>query len=313
MAFFAYIDCSGSGLDPNSTVITAAGYVAHEDEWAKFERLWTAALQKHGVKALHMKEFAHSAKKSEFASWKGKEDKRIAFMSDMTGVIKSCDLQRVSMTIVLAHYDECNRKYRMRETDLTPYTTAVLKAISHLVSWHRERAFNEPLMILLEKGDNDQATLGRFLGRLSEWDIDLVTPPIPQKKQWKDASGVTHYCVPFQAADFLCYEHAKMHTDYLVKGKTTVRETIFQVEYPPKGDELMAQLMTSKWLEAMAKQWKITPRFNHCTSGNDEGLAADPLCYLNIDEPLISDSSPESRSKKPPRAVVEAFAWLPRF
>ena len=76
MAFIAYLDCSGDGTDASATVVSVGGYVAHESQWAEFERRWSEALKSARVDSLHMKEFAHSV--GPFKDWKGEDEKRAA-------------------------------------------------------------------------------------------------------------------------------------------------------------------------------------------------------------------------------------------
>jgi hypothetical protein len=91
MAFLAYIDASGSGLDPNIRAISVGGFVAHEDVWAEFERRWRDVLQRFAITALHMKDYAHS--KGEFAGWRDDSDRRVAFTVAIADVIRSSGLQ----------------------------------------------------------------------------------------------------------------------------------------------------------------------------------------------------------------------------
>ena len=305
MAFFAYVDCSGDANDPNIRVITVAGYIAHEGQWAIFEERWTSVLQSFGVDALHMKEYAHSAKGSQFENWRSDTKKRNDFMAALTAVINSCEFQSVSVTIPLSEYDKANDDSLIREGFGPPYAVAALKAVADTTTWHKRHGHDEPLMILLEKGDNEQASFTRLLERLGEWNIDLVTPPIIQPKKWKTASGKTQYCVPFQAADFLCYEHAKMFTDFIKTGKTTVRESIFSVSYPPRGDEDMNQVLHAGWMRGIADRFNVARRFNRPSDGETE-MPSEALTFLDMDQPLVATVNPASCSKKASRAVVEA-------
>ena len=309
MAFLAYIDCSGDARDPQAKVISVAGYIAHEDQWARFEEQWTRVLDQYGVPALHMKEFSHSVKGSAFETWKGDNAKRNAFMAALTDVVNDCNLQVVSTTLVLAAYEDSNRDLMLREAFGAPYAVATLKTVAETVAWHKRHAINEPLLILLEKGDNEQSSFSRLLERLGEWNLDLVTQPVIQRKQWKNASGQICYCVPFQAADFISYEHGKMFTDRLAKGKKTVRESVFKVSYPANGDAVMSQLLGRKWVRDFATHFKVTPRFNRPSDGVSK-MPTDPLCYLNMEQPLVSTVNPESWSTQAPRAVVEAVVLI---
>ena len=113
MAFIAYIDGSGDGTDPKTTVVSVGGYIAHESRWAEFERRWRAALDVNGVPALHMKEFAHST--GPFKDWKGNEPKRSSFLADLVAIINDCTIQTVSTTILMNAYRQVNDRYAIEE------------------------------------------------------------------------------------------------------------------------------------------------------------------------------------------------------
>lgn len=310
MTLFAYLDCSGDSRDPQARVITVAGYIAHEKQWALFEEQWAAALKTYGVDALHMKEYAHSVKGSAFEAWKGDTAKRNGFIGALTDVINGCQLESVSTTLSLTAYENCNADWLLREAFGAPYAVATLKTVAETVGWHSRHAADEPLLIVLEKGDNDQAAFNRTLARLGEWNLDLVTQPIIQKKHWKSADGRTQYCLPFQAADFVCYEHAKMFTDLIVKGKRNVRESIFRVSYPARGDVQMAQFLGEKWIRGFARHFKVLPRCNRASDGVS-AMPNEPLCYLDMDQPLVAYINPTSWSKQALRVAVEVIARVP--
>lgn len=312
MAFLAYIDCSGDARDPQSRVIAVGGYVAHEDQWADFELKWTAILRAFGVDALHMKEYAHSVKGSAFESWRGDEVKRRAFMESLTGVINECGLHSISSTLLLSAYDAADNEYLLRDAIGPPYAVATLRTVAQVYRWHSRRQHAEPLLIRLEHGDNDQGSFRAALERLAKGRAnDIGQWPLPVKKKHTVPSGETVHVVPFQAADFICYEHAKMFTDMLVKGKKTVRESLFRVSYPWKGDDDAHQWMNIDSVRSLARALGVTPRYNR--DSNDikvRDLPNDPLAYSGIDQPLVSFSSRASRSVSASRCVVQSVRLI---
>lgn len=218
MAFFGYLDGSGDSVDPQSKVVSVSGFIAHESQWAEFERRWNEILGRYGVSALHMKEFAHSIKGSDFETWKGDKTKRDSFMSELTDVINGCTVHSVGATVVRAAYDNCNDDYALRESFGGAYAICAVQSVAMAIKWHRDNKLTEPLILIIEKGDTDQSGFTDFIKKLGGWKgFDLVTEPIFQKKKWKDdVTGEVHYCVPFQSSDFLAYEHTKMFTDFII-------------------------------------------------------------------------------------------------
>lgn len=49
----AYLDASGSVVDPKCRFFTVAGYVATEEQWDAFEEQWQNTLNDAGMPQLH--------------------------------------------------------------------------------------------------------------------------------------------------------------------------------------------------------------------------------------------------------------------
>jgi hypothetical protein len=288
MAFLAYIDAAGDAKDPKTVAVSVGGYIAHESQWAAFERVWTRILDRHGVPALHMKEYAHSARGSCFEKWKGDEAKRAAFMSELIDTIRDHTIEHVVSTIPVSTYDAVNARYLLREAYGGCYAMGLLSAIAFAVKWHRTSEQTEPLIVLIEKGDNEQPDFRRVMARLPAWNVAMVSEPAVVKKKWIDPSGVTRYCVPFQAADFLAYEHAKFFTDLILRQKNIARQSLRAAMRPPK--DRTSMLLTAGYLQRLAKGLGISVRFNRPFQGEDvSDLPLEPLCYGDMDRPLISE------------------------
>lgn len=287
MAYTAYVDCSGDAVDPQTKVIAVAGYIAHDDQWTEFSRRWSSVLNSYGITSLHMKDFAHSVR--EFSSWKGVTTKRNGFIAALTDIINTCTMESVSTAMLVDAYTQCDNRYALRETLGPPYAVAMLTTLARTAQWHRRRQLLEPLSFVIERGDNEQTAFRRVLERLGKWDLGNARPPAIQAKRWVDALGVVNHCLPLQAADFLSYETAKMFTDYLGKGKRVVRESIFRVSYPPRGDDKdqeLRQFMAPDTLAKLAEGLSIVRRYN-LPIDKGEPLPLDPLCYLSTDCPLV--------------------------
>ena len=64
MAFFSYLDGSGSALDPKIEAVSVSGFVAHETQWQRFEELWRALLIEFDLTEFHMAHYFQ--RKGEF-------------------------------------------------------------------------------------------------------------------------------------------------------------------------------------------------------------------------------------------------------
>jgi hypothetical protein len=100
VALKVYFDDSGEEEDAQHRACAVAGYVGDNDAWDKAQALWNAALTKHGVPYLHMKEFAHHA--GPFAKFRNDEPARVQFLSDLIDVVRQAGLTGIASITRLA-------------------------------------------------------------------------------------------------------------------------------------------------------------------------------------------------------------------
>jgi hypothetical protein len=266
MAVIGYCDCSGSAEDPNVKVLAVGGLVGHESKWQKFESDWNGMLSKFGVSELHMKHFAHSAKGSEFESWKGQEEKRRDFMQAAGRIINDCELVAVGCAVFLPDYFEGNRRNMFIENGFSPYMIAAMSAYSTTVDWYRRQPPpKEQLLFVYEYGDNNQNDLRGYLDILGQLknDLPFLTLPIFQRKRVSDVDGNVQYCLPLQAADFVCYEQAKAVTN-MVRGIATPRRSFAQLKNGMQGENInvgpIFPVLEQFGIKKFAKNFNIPPR-----------------------------------------------------
>lgn len=200
MAILNYFDASGDATHP---ALGVGGFLARPDQWAAFNREWRAVLDAEGVRGLHMKHFAHS--RGEFAGWKGDEPRRAAFLGRLTGVINDHTLKSVSVCLFNDHYNDFNKVFLLKETLGGPYAFTSLFAMNLSMVWRDQHQPGEAISFVFESGDHGQFELLDTLGRLKIADAFNVT--FMPKHLKREGETVHHY--PFQACDFLAYEHAK--------------------------------------------------------------------------------------------------------
>jgi hypothetical protein len=280
LAFLAYFDASGDDIDPKAKVVSVGGFIATEEVWADYERRWSAMLAEFGLTEFHMKDYTSS--NGEFATWKKDEDKRRAFMVALTRIIRDLDLVAVGGTIPLSVYRLANRSHCIEEAIGTPYTVAAMMAWANAHEWRDEsRNPPDPIVFFVEKGDNRQADYRRKLARIG-WGEQGQEPIIMSKKRI-DPDGSVHYVQPFQVADFIAYEQAKVLTDYLVHRKTQVRQSFRQAIPPVEERKPYWALMFPQARDVMIERFRIPRRYNHFLSGTRKQrlIGVDPLCYVN--------------------------------
>jgi len=252
----AYLDASGSENDPACHFLAVGGYVATDEQWSSFEKDWHNALSEAGVEHFHMKEFAHSI--GEFRAWRGDERRRGRFLEQLAHIIKVHNLEDFGLIINMDQYRKVNRIFRLREI-FGAYVIAAGTVMSKIGKWHERYGKTDSLLILLERGDDEQIALRKLVSNVNVWG---GPEPIFMRKKTVQNGKVT-YCLPFQASDFLAYELAKSATDFFVKGKHTGRESLYRLRYgsgvitlnPP-----MWMYIDTKFLMALCALYKIRKR-----------------------------------------------------
>jgi hypothetical protein len=306
MAFFTYLDTSGSGLDPNVKAISVGGFIAHETQWAEFEKEWPATLARFGIKEFHMKDFAHS--KGEFREWKDDKTRRDAFMEAITDVINRHTAHPVGATLPLDAFKWINQRYCFEEGLGAAYTTAVMMAIAAAVEWKDSRGHAEPMLFFIERGDNQQSDLRRFMRDRIKWDDPeyFAEPQFPRKR-WTDLNGQVHYLYPFQAADLVSWEQAKALTDLIVKGKRDARKSMLKV-VPQTADPRLWRLLDRVTLARLAHNRKTFRRYNFFAGKPPiEQWAITPLCYVN-ELPVKCVIGPDGFLEKSPSEFTGKYA-----
>jgi hypothetical protein len=254
MAFFCYLDCSGSSTDKNrQKAISVGGYISPQKAWAEFEVLWQYILYRYGIREFHMNEYAQST--GEFKKWKNDATKRMHFMVSVTDAVNSLMMQSVGMSLHLEAYDKFNERFLLQETIGSPYAVAACTAFSHVVEWHERLRINEPLLTFFEKGDNSQHDLRLMLDRLT-WNVDLVHMPEFMAKRWVDRENKVHNMYPFQACDFIAYEQAKAVANTL-RGNNQPRKSLRRANLR---DPTMWQIIREPKLAAFVKNFGIPRR-----------------------------------------------------
>jgi len=251
-----YLDGGGSVGDPSSKVFTVAGYLGTDEQWEALETEWQSILDRFDVPALSMKHLAHFRK--DFVGWKGNEKKRASFLEALSGTIHKHDLEGFAFSLNMDHYREIDTHIRMTES-FPPYALTAFFAVAKIRDWQRRYRPKDSLLCLFELGDVGQGPVKDKLER--EWEDTGMLKPVFMPKEWTE-NGVTKRCLPFQAADFLAYESNKMLSDFLGKGKTTVRESMFRLGWK---DGILERQPNNAYLEAkhilgVARGYRVGPR-----------------------------------------------------
>ena len=199
--FTAYFDASGS---PSGTsVLFVSGFVASMEKWLRFETEWAALLDEFDIKGyFHMREFAPGV--GQYASWKNDLAKRIAFLSEAIRIIKRRTNKSFSSGVIIGDLNKVKRQYILPGFMNFPYSLCSMSIILDVSAWiskqvdkHGRR--HDRIKFVFEKGDAHSGILTEELDRLGI----RITPIFLTKEE----------CSPFQIADLLAWEHARLTRD----------------------------------------------------------------------------------------------------
>src|SRR3990170_4890459 len=104
---------------------------------------WNAVLAQYKVPSLHMSDYIHS--KGAFASWKGDEQMRAAFLDALVRVIQRNVNKVFGIGIMLADWNAVNARYRLAETygdsrpDAGAYALCAETCKSLVTNWISQR------------------------------------------------------------------------------------------------------------------------------------------------------------------------------
>jgi hypothetical protein len=221
MQFHAYFDASGSSDDPAISVLTVAGYIAADEDWARFDTEWQAVLNRYGVTCLHMRNYTPSRR--EFEGWDKDEPKRKQFIADLASVVGRHTREHFSINLFLDDYRLADERYKLREF-APPYVLAAQFVAGDAQKWMSLHQPENSFLAIFEKGDTDQH---RVRDLFTKWGLNLQKDPEFLSKQLTKDNRTGLSTLPLQACDLLAYEQNKLLTDYLRQRKTKARGSFF--------------------------------------------------------------------------------------
>jgi hypothetical protein len=196
---------TGNFDDSQSTgdVWTVAGYVGYSNQWDYFERLWAAALARHGVPYFHMKEMADPS--GPFAKWLPPQehtDEVAAFFKDIVAAIRRSGLYKVSSTVWLKDLERFNQE---TGAALEAYPLAAHACLA-VVGLKYE---DQPVTMVfdrIEKVDSKLATARSYLAG-----DKFIYPGLCDRivSTWLPAPATSRDVPALQAADLVAWEVRK--------------------------------------------------------------------------------------------------------
>ena len=200
----AYFDESGSKDTP---LVTMAGYLSDEHHWNRFEREWARALNEHGAKYLHMKEYAHC--RGEFEGWP--EWKRKALMKKLIWTIKSNVKFRVGIVVPCEAYQQIVGSIDPNNTRLSPFCHCFQSCMRAISEYCQKHKITDDVALVFDENNESSKHASGFYTSFKQSNA-------PSRNQLVSLSFADDKKVtPLQAADLLAYELNKYHRGYVRK------------------------------------------------------------------------------------------------
>lgn len=161
MKLFGYYDCGGhgAGLDRHKRqkpTISVAGYLATAGQWWELDRLWTKRLQKDGFRDFHMTDFMANKKGTVFEKCKSwDEDRKVAFLSDLSNIILGNVTGAIGMAVYRADYDRvlADEPDVMQRALGGPFSFCAFRCFESGVDWSLKHRSREAINYIFEQGD----------------------------------------------------------------------------------------------------------------------------------------------------------------
>ena len=210
-----YIDVSGIKGDP---VMVAAGYLATQTTWRRFERAWGAILRDAHVREFHATDFYNG--RGEFKGWDVKGERHVRFAKRFTGAAAKYPHYGVGFGVELSAFDEeLGPTLEKSRTPHRRYTPAMFCVANCLRNAARDLLgpSQEVATVILEGGEGVGEIIDHlyFLKSLGRGWVNAYVSFAQMPK-----------CVrPLQAADLLAHEQWRLAKERLNPQGRAVRKS----------------------------------------------------------------------------------------
>jgi hypothetical protein len=253
--FSSWCDTSGAQSDKN--MLVTVGVVTDERKLDRFNKDWAEALRDENVEELHMTKFEYY--EDEYATWRGDEARRIAFLERLTKIGKRGMLNVFITGVDLNAYRAADDVYAVTETLGGAYSVGQLNCYFRIVNWlgrKKKKGAPHHIVCLIEQGDNGQDAFINF----------MTTHAFPvEALPKKSPNGQRHR--PFEYADLIAYEHRRLFD-------ANIRGTIW----------------TERWRQSLIEIRRTIP--------TDIGIVAEEILEHWADEGHYPRLTPELRNQR---------------
>jgi len=246
-----YLDVSGKASDP---VMVAAGYLADEKRWRKFERAWGDILRDAQVSEFHATDFFNA--RGAFSGWDLKSERHRTFAERFTGAVAKHTQIGFAFGVEVGAMDEKWSELQKRiNTPHNRYTPLMVCLCACLTRAARScLAPPHQAAVIFEEGDGMGETIEylNYLKRMGEgWPLSYVSFTTMGKS-----------ARPLQAADLLAHESWRRLKEVLKTSGRAERKSLLALL---RHKDVEIQLLTKETMRGtslrIAKWLDENPRF----------------------------------------------------
>ena len=227
-------------------VFALGGYLAHLDQWSRFEGEWAIRLKQAGIQTFHATDFNNA--RGEFKGWDTK--KRIKFSKYFTAIAESNTELAIGRAVELSAFREILAPTLAEilwtpHGRFTPFMWCARLCLESLVVNWGHFLHNEPLEVIFEEGDGVGEAIDYFRGLKRRG----------SSSSW--ASRITAFgdgpksLLPLQAADLVSHEAMRAITEMLRPSGRPPRKSMLRLT---RTDRLELKIFTREQLPNVALQ-----------------------------------------------------------
>ena len=185
-------DTAGTEKDVDEPQVSC-GLVAPVERWESFTQEWEAVCMTHCVPYIHMEELARFQYVEAYRALEGKEEKRIALLSDAFKVMKRGIEHAFLFRMIPSHWHTVNENYHLAQPFWpSPFPWLLHHCIGLVERYMEQKHPRSRFIHVVEQGDDGGQPLGRFPTHIA------LRPKVDEQTKERFR--------PFEACDVLAYE-----------------------------------------------------------------------------------------------------------
>jgi hypothetical protein len=151
-----------NGSVPDSLVMAVAGFASQAGVWAELEDKWQSVLSRYSVTYFHAGDFASCHGPFEIG-WRGEEQKKRDFQSELMGVIEDCGLRKFGSLLWVSDLQKAKAMMGLAtDSTASPYVLCARAAVEDFNAVAISEGQRESIEYIFEKGDEEDKLRQHF-------------------------------------------------------------------------------------------------------------------------------------------------------